>query len=544
MFRSWQTIRSIPRLREIFVVIAKNGFGHFLSHLKLPVATQVINFFRKKQPAPPLSQPQRLRQTFEELGPTFIKFGQILATRPDAIPPDYISELHKLHDYIEPAPFEQLEDVFQKELGRPPEECFKWIDKTPIGSASIAQVYKARTFDDADVVIKIQRPGIRRIIERDIQILKLLAGALSHVEELAHFDLDAIVGVFERSILRELDFRYERHNMETIERTCTSSIVLIPKTFPELSSRQIFTMERIPGPKLKQGTFTEAQGKKAAQEFARTMFEQIFIYGVFHADPHPGNIILTPGGRVGLFDFGSIGRLSPGSLHELAGLLTSIIKRNYRLLARRILRSGYATGEIDLRELSTKLLNVIDPYYDLPLSEIEIGPLLNDTFKILYEYKIRIPEQYVLLARALMILEGTLHQLNPSMCLIDHLKPLAKKIIMEQWKPEGILRELRLELYDLTTTLWDLPAAAGELLERLRKGSFRARIAIEDIQGIERRLDRLNLHVPLGILASSILISGTLILVLQPDAGYCIPAAVASYSLAALLGLWVIKPKR
>jgi ubiquinone biosynthesis protein len=543
VWRSWHALRSVPRLREILMVVARHGFGHALNSLHLPFGTRILHFFRKRTGGE-LTQPQRFRRMLEDLGPTFVKFGQLLGTRPDLLPQEYIDELERLHDHVDPLPFEALAPILREELGRDPAELFASIEHAPLGSASIAQVHRARTRAGEEVVVKIQRPGIERTIERDLKVIFLVAQIIREIEDLSHFDPLGTARVFEHAIRRELDFRHELHNIARIARHAEEPRVRIPKIHRELSSRRVLTLEFLPGATLKEAEATPELRHELAQGLTSAMFRQIFVDGVFHADPHPGNLLVMPEGALGMIDFGSAGRLPPSSIGELVGFLTSLVQRDYQLLARQIMKSGSVAHNVDQKELAAELMECLDPYYDLPLAEVDLAPIIRAVFGILMRHRIRIPTQYVLLGRALVILEGTVRKLDPTFALIEELKPHAKRIFTERWKPASILREARLDIYDAVTTLRELPGVVGGILHRLNEGNLKTRIAIEDIRNIESRLDRLNSQLPLGLLASSVLLSGTLFIVLAKPADNLPTVALGAYVIAGVLGLWFLWPRR
>ncbi len=544
MLRPWQTLRSIPRLRQIFMVLARHGFGHILSTIHVPFAARILSFFRKREPSPTLTQPQRLRRVLEDLGPTFIKFGQLLASRPDILPPAYIEELSRLQDQAEPVPFEELRPIIEQELEGPLEKHFGSVDPKPLGSASVAQVHRARLHDGTQVVVKIQRPNVHKTIAQDLQLLHLLAEVLGDREELAPIDPVGMVRTFERAIWRELDFRHELHNLERLARDCADQPVRIPKPFPSLSSRRVLTMEYLQGPSLKAAQIEPAAGKRLARDLTATIFHQIFFHGVFHADPHPGNLLLTPEGRLGLIDFGAVARLGPRALSELVGFVLAVVQRDYHLFARQILKAGYVGEDVDLGELTAELVDFLDPYYDLPLSDIDIGPLINDLFGILLRYRIRLPSHYVILGRALVTLEGTVRYLDPRFSVVQELTPHVKALLNERWKPKNLVRELRADVAEVISCVRDFPATVADLMRRTREGTLRAQIAVEGLQQIEKRLHRLNVHVALGLLANGLLLSGTLLLVLLPQSQLAVTAGVGAYVVSFFLGLWFMRPHR
>ncbi len=525
------------------MVIARHGFGYALNSLHLPFATRLLHSF-KKRTGGDLTQPQRLRRMLEDLGPTFVKFGQLLATRPDLLPSEYIDELAGLHDKVDPLPFDALTPVLRAELGKDPAEIFASIEREPLGSASMAQVHRARTHAGEEVVVKIQRPGIERTIERDLKVIFLVAQIIREIEDLSHFDPMGTAHVFEHSIRRELDFRHELHNIARIARHLEEPRVRIPKVYRELSSRRVLTLEFLPGSTLKVAQASPELRRELAQGLTSAMFRQIFVDGVFHADPHPGNLLVMPEGALGMIDFGSAGRLPPNSIGELVGFLTSLVQRDYQLLARQLLKSGTTALNVDQKELAAELMECLDPYYDLPLAEIDLAPIIRSVFGILMHHRIRVPGQYVLLGRALVILEGTVRKLDPTFALIEELTPHAKRVFMDRWKPASLLREARLDLYDAATTLREMPGLLGSILHRLNDGNLRTRIAIDDIRNIEHRLDRLNSQLPLGLLASSVLLSGTLFIVLGRETNQMSSVALAAYVIAAVFGVWFLWPRR
>ncbi len=459
----------------------------------------------------------------EELGPTFIKFGQLLGTRPDIIPPEYITELQKLQDEVQPAPFTEIRSTLEAEFGADADRLFRQIHPVPLASASIAQVHRATTVNGEEVVLKVQKRGLHRLVRQDFHVLRLLAEFLVGWPGVRLFDPEGIVRVFERSLQRELNFDYERQNLLRIKADLASdSNVCVPRVFPELSTLRVLTLEYLEGEKLSHLRLHPLElevGAKLASNIALCLLKQIFEHGVYHADPHPGNFIVMAGGRVGLIDFGNVGRLTPEMADDLFQLLHALIRRNYRDVARWILKHGKPLQETDVSMLSIDVMDAIDPYYGLKLEDIQIGGLFDSLFGMIFRHGITIPSQYVLVGRTFVALEGVVRLCSPSLEVLSVIQPYMVELVKRRWSPEKILRDLRVEASDIFAAIRSYPENLAEALSNAAEGRLRVEAKVPDLSRIERRLDQASSRIQLALLICGLLVSSSILLFKQTGQG-------------------------
>jgi len=513
MFRSLRTLRSIPRIKDIAFILGKHGFHQVAGALQAPVSSRIRRVFHRK-PRQTIAQPERLRMVLEELGPTFIKFGQLLSTRPDLLPPEYIEELGKLQDEVQPAPFEEIRMAIEEDFGTSVSLLFRSIDPVPLASASIAQVHRAVTLDGETVVVKVRKRGLEKVVEQDLQVLTLLSQYLSAWRGLRLFDPEGVVRLFERSIQRELNFEYEKHNLEQIRRNVgDASGVRVPRVFPERSSLRVLTMEHLEGEKLSHARGRPpAAGKALATNVALSILKQVFEDGIYHADPHPGNIILMPDGKVGLIDFGNVGRLTPEMVDDLLHLLVAILGRSYRDIAKWILRRGRPREEIDIHTLALELMDTLDAYYGLSLSEIRIGGLFNSLFGMVLRHGIAIPAPYALVGRTFVTLEGSLRLCSPDIELLPAIEPYMREVAKRRWSPERLARDVRQELSEVASAVRSYPTNLAEVLSRAAAGRFKMETRIADLNRIEQRIEQGSNRLQQSILVAGLLVSSAILL--------------------------------
>jgi len=508
--RTIRTIRSIPRLTEIALILFRHGFHETRSWIRIPFTARIRRFLTSKPAAERISQPMRIRLALQDLGPTFVKLGQILATRPDLFPPSYIEEFQKLQDQVEPVPFDAIRRVVEEELRRPIEEVFRRFDPVPIGSASIAQVHIAETRAGEELVVKVQRPGIRTIVERDMEILGLIAQIIAADEDLSHLDPVGILRAFERAILRELDFHFERANIESIRGLWSErGEIRIPRTFPEFSTSRILAMERLRGRPVSDVHLGAEEARRVARGVATAMFRQIFEDGIFHADPHGGNIIVADGGSIGLVDFGNVGRLTPFMLDEMGTLLWHLADREYRLAARRIVRMGHPQEDIPIESFAAELMELLDPYYGLAISEIDVGQLFRTLFATAMRYRISLPAGYVGLGRALVTLEGLVRRLDPGFVMVKECRPFVQRLVLRRFRPGNIMRELRMAVGDAVDAAREFPSGLAETMRKLREGHLRVRIHAEEMKEIQKRLDLIGYRLPVAVVIGALLLASS-----------------------------------
>ncbi|HLU48961.1 MAG TPA: AarF/UbiB family protein [Planctomycetota bacterium] len=535
MFRSLKTLRSIPRLKDIAFVLGRHGFHQVASAIHAPFTARVRRWF-KRDPAHVVEQPERLRMVFEDLGPTFIKFGQLLSTRPDLVPAPYLRELEKLQDDVPPAPFAQIRRILDVEFGGRTNELFASIDEQPIATASIAQVHRAITKRGDEVVIKVRKPGLERVIEQDLVVLGLLVDFLSGWPGMRLFDPEGILRIFERTIRRELDFTYELHNLERLRRqSADDEDVCFPRPYPELSTGCVLTMQYLHGEKLsalQRRSLPRHVGEEAARRLAASFLRQIFEHRVFHGDAHPGNIILMPDGRVGLIDVGNVGRLTVEMSDDLIELLVALVRQDYRSLARWILAQGRPTSEIDSATLAMELMEQLDPYYGLRLEEIRIGDLFNALFGMVFRYGIRVPAQYVTVGRTFVLVESAIRTCAPHLDVLPHIRPYIDRIFRARWSPARLAREAEKQATEILGAMRRFPMSLGEVLERAAEGRIRVENRNPELDRIERRLESAGRRVSLALIVAALILGVAILLQ--------IPETRVSGTLPQILGLFGI----
>ncbi len=516
MFRSIRTLRSIPRIKDITLVLAKHGFHQVAGYLHAPVTSRIRRLF-SSGPAPQVvEQPERLRLVLQDLGPTFIKFGQLLSTRPDLLPEGYVRELEKLQDDVSPAPFLEIRRSVEAELGAPLHEKFLTFDEEPLAAASIAQVHRATTRAGQLVVVKVRKHGLEKVIEQDLLVLNLLAQVMQEWPVFRTMDFEGVLKAFERAIRTELNFDIERHNVLRIrENFRNEAEICIPRIYRDLSSSGVLTLEYLPGEKLStlfQKPLEGGRGKEMASRIAIALFKQIFEDGAYHADPHPGNFICMPDGRLGLIDFGSVGRFTPEMTDDLVLLLHHLIERNYRGIARLVLRIGRPVKDVDSRALALDLLDSLDVYHGHEVAEIQFGVLFRSLFSIAVRYGIVMPPQYVLLGRTLMTLEGVVRTIAPRLELLALVEPYLQKVMKARWAPGRIIKELESQAAELFQSLRSYPVNLAEILQRMAEGRLRVDSQLQNTERLERRIQEVATRIPLALLVCALLVSSSILL--------------------------------
>ena len=529
-----RTYRHINRYREIIAILVKYGFGEILAKLELP---KYLNFGKGKSKRFILgktaaeiataSRWARVRMALEELGPTFVKLGQIMSTRPDMVPRELIAELEKLQDKVPSFPTEDARQIIEEELGSSISSLFRDFSDTPIASASIAQVHKAVLHDGEEVAIKVQRPGIDRIIETDLEIMLHLATLIeNHFEkELGIWDPVSIVNEFARVIRKELDFRIEAAHIERFATNFqTDTIIHVPHVYREYSSDRVLTMEFIGGLKVSEiakavsGEEAKVRNygidpKVVAARGADLVLKQIFVYGFFHADPHPGNIKVLRDNIICFLDYGMMGSLSARHREALADILIAIIEKDATKITRTILKiSGYRYMQIgDNEKLEFDIAELIELYAYRPLKEIEIGNLLHHIASVVAEYRLKVPPDFYLLAKALVTIEGVGKELDPEFNAIEHAEPFAKKLIWARMSPRRLIKDLYLSALETRLLLRDFPSEARDILARIQQGEIKIKFEHEGLNPMLETIDRTSNRMVFAIVLASLVIGSSLI---------------------------------
>jgi ubiquinone biosynthesis protein len=542
-----QAVKDLQRLREITSVVARHGFGELLDRSRIWEALGRREKAERLDPAAQrASSARRFRDTLAELGPTFIKLGQILSSRPDILPPDFIAELSTLQDRAAPMPLDlvlSLIDQGLSGLGPHARTQFERIDPEPLASASIAQVHCARLkpapgqAEGERVVVKVQRPGIEQQIRSDTDLLFYLARFLEGViEETGIYTPTGIVTEFRNAMLTELDFENEARNIAEFARNHRDrAYVAIPSLHANLSSRTVLTMGELVGVKMSEVLREPSRWdcKLLARQILDASFHQLFTDGLFHGDPHPGNVLVLEGNRLGLLDFGLVGRMHKGMQESIILLVLAISLKDPDTVARLLYKAGIPDQRIDLHRFRADIGDLLDNYLGVKLSEIDSGTLLTDLVDLALKYKIKIPKEYAVLSKAAATTEGLLRVLDPDLDVVEAALPYAKQLLFERYNPTSMSGGLLRLLLQLQGFLQDTPQQLSQILMDLEGGKFSVHVRNEELQKVNGSLKALGIVVFMSTVASALIVGAfTLVGRSPPDQG-----GGTTWPLPALVGL-------
>lgn len=540
----------LRRYRQILAVLIKYGFGDLLGRLKVrhPLLGRLPRLKALRE-LEDLSRPARLRLAFEELGPTFIKLGQILSLRPDLLPSEYTAELAKLQDEAAPVPFPQIARKIEAQLGRPLGELFLEFAEEPLAAASLAQVHRAVLKDGTEVAVKVQRPGIRETIRADLIILEDLAQFLvRHLPESEPFDPPGLVREFAKTLRRELDFVREGRNIELFRRNFSGDpTVYIPRVFWEYTTPEVLTMERIVGVKITDLEGLERAGldrHRVALNGANAILKQIFEHGLFHADPHPGNILVLEGNVLAPLDFGMVGRLDP-ELRELVGqLILAVARGDLDGLVRTLRELGGLDEheQLDLLALRSDLADLLDRYSKTPLARLELGRLLDELMALVREYHLRLPTSLVLMGKALVIAEGVGRALDPELELLALARPYLERLALRRGPLQRALEGWTGAWAEGRELLQELPEGLRSLMTRLRRGELKVQFELVGLDRLTRELDRASNRLAFALIVAALIVGSSLVIQLQAGPRlFGLPLfGLLGFGLAAILGLWLV----
>ena len=539
--------RRFRRYRQIINVLVKNGFGGLLESLKLRRISR-----RRRQPIDSVPSPRakRLRLALEELGPTFIKVGQMLSTRADIAPADIFQELQRLQDQVPPVSAEEVVSVIESELKSPVEAIFSDLDGTPIAAASIGQVHRAQLKTGEKVVVKVQRPNIRKVIEEDIDILRTLAGlAERHLPDADLYDPVGVVNEFAKYIRQELDYTLEGRNMERFARNfADDDTVYIPKVYWSLTSGRVLTMERIDGIKVSQVEELRRSGfdtKRIAVKGAEVYLKQIFIHGFFHGDPHPGNIFVMPGEVIGLMDFGIVGRLSPEMTARLNNALIAIARKDSDRITEEILQIDEVSEDADIDDLKRDMAELVDKYYGASLNQIQISELVHEIGEISAKYRIRTNHQLSLLGKVLAGIEGVGRQLDPDFNLAPLIEPFVEHLIAQRLSLGEMLKKSAQVAKDYADLMAALPQDLRAVLEKARSGKLRIEFKHVGLENLVPELERSTSRLAFAMIIAALVVGSAMVMqsdVVPPVFGIPMGIIIGAlgYFVAAISGLWLL----
>lgn len=536
-----QRIRDIGRFRDIVAVLAKNGFGQVVDLLELE-ERRVIRSLVRSQSAPDqaLTTPERLAKALEELGPTFIKLGQILATRPDLLPEGWTASLTRLQSQVAPEPVERITAVIEHELGRSVDELFASFDPEPVAAASIAQVHHATLEDGTEVAVKVIRPEIRRTIDSDIDILYMLAALAGRLPEARPFNPRGIVSEMDRAIHRELDLSNElvnvqrfRENFEDLE------WVQVPRPYPELSSRSVLTMDFVRGARFTDYEEVGCDRITLAQRGVQTVLKMAFEDGFFHADPHPANVLALPDNRIAFLDMGMTGSLDRPSREKIVTLLEALIRDDPDRIAEATLALGEAEHPVDFSAFRKDVVGVYEDHVrGRSIKDVRIAIVLRDLFKIADSYEVSVPASYTLLIKSLVTMEGVAKEIYPELDIFQEARPYLTRMMLERYRPERITSDLTDVLRATHTLMTGLPRRIDKLLGDLERG--RVTVRMEDANPDARLVQqRAASRIALGVMGGGAAVAGSMLLESQPVVGWIALGMAAGCAFLVVLGvLW------
>ncbi|PIT19606.1 ABC1 kinase family protein [Snodgrassella communis] len=533
------------RMREILTILAKHGLGEFLVRIKLPIR-RIKHSDPSAQHQRYLSTPRRFRLAFEELGPTFIKLGQILATRADVFGEEWTEEFAHLQNNTHPLPITDIRDIIQAQLSQPLDTIFNHIEAQPIGSASIAQVHRATLTSGEQVAIKVKRPGIESTVTADLRILNHIAQLLeSEIPESRRYYPVQMVQYFARSLEKETDLTAERRNMQHFARIYNQQQQIhIPQTYATYSNRQILIQEYIDDTLLKNLTlssWSKQQRHNLAATLVDIILDMILQHGLFHADPHPGNILVRNDGRITLIDFGLIGRLSQQRHQEIITLIHALLERDQ--FALQYVLSNWAQGEpLNEDQLGSAVLEMLLNYEQLNSSQLRISQIINDITHIVREYGLTLPADLIILFKCLITLDGVIKQIDGDFELLNHAQTTVQNVLRHRFNTHTFWRHSKMQLHLLAQIIDTLPQNLLRLNKRIHHGQLPISLNIQHIDKLNNQLDKAVNRLTMGIVTAALIIGSSI--VMSINAGpkiFDLPVfGLLGYLLAFSNSLWVI----
>ncbi|MBT9590697.1 MAG: phosphotransferase [Thiobacillus sp.] len=548
----WETlsvVRDLPRLHEIASVMIRYGWGDLVRMLGisgvLERAGRVLHWHSTSDISQ-LDAPVRIRRALEELGPTFVKLGQLLATRVDMFPPHWISEFEKLHSQVPAVPYEVLHPVLAAALKGDPSVVFAEFDPVPLAAGSIAQVHRATLKDGSSVVVKVRRPDIETVIRADLRILEHAARLLaSEVPDARRYDPVQIVSQFRRSLNRELDLAKEARNIEQFARNFSDDpMVQIPRVYWEFTNDRVNVQEQIIGLSGVAPDRLREQGLDPvilAARGADTVLRMVLEHGYFHADPHPGNVMFLPGNRIGMIDFGMVGMLTNNRRNQLVDMLSGLTRKDEQALLQVLLDWSNESVE-DEDRLAYDVAELLQSYDDLQLKDVKIGALLNDITAMMRDNNLLLPADLTLLFKTLITLEGLGQQLDPRFHMIDNVTPFVERIIQQRYTPQALFARGRKSVREALEVVADLPRDLRHLLRDVRRGRIKIDLDLKRLDHFGHQLDRASNRITMGILTASLVVGSSIIMTVEGGAKlFGLPLfGLLGFLIAFFNSLWII----
>ncbi len=528
--------RNLGRMSEIAQVAVRHGFGY------------VVEGRRGTDPSGPTARGRHLREMLDELGPTFVKFGQLLSTRPDVVPLDIIAELRGLQDDVRPFPFTEVERTIQEDLGQPIERLFLEFEETPLAAASIGQVHGATLPNGRRVVVKVQRPNAPRQIEADLALMYQAARlAKERIRALDFIDSNEIVDEFARSIRQELDYRSEGRNADAFHRNFAGHPhVAVPRVYWSYTRPRVLTLERLEGVQLADLDLENwglDQRRRLAYLIAETWMTMIFRHGFFHGDPHPANILVLSPTEIGLVDFGLSGKLTDDDMSKLTRLFIDAASENIELLPKRMADLGVKYPKEREAEFVAELRNMFHRYYGATLQEIDPIQVIREAFALIYAMNLRLPTRFVMLDKAIATLGSVGIELYPDFNVFEVAKPYARNLMIERFTPRRVASRMRREGWQLSQIAVDLPHQIHDTLEQMRDGQIEVGFVHKGLDEFMAKLDVLFNRLVIALVVTGGLIGSSLIGIFAKTGPHVLGLHVVSvlgFALSSVLGVWLL----
>ncbi len=512
--------RNMGRTREILGVLIKWGFEDLIINSTLrnlvPESTR-IKWIRDDKPVMEYTRYERIRMAAEDLGPTFVKLAQILSNRPDIIPEGLVKEFEKLQDRVAPFESEKAKRIIERETDMKIEDLFEWFEDKPIASASIGQVHKAKLKTGETVVVKVQRPEVADIIDRDLQIVKdVVHRADRYLKKQGVLQADEAVRAFERGMLKELDYRNEARNIERFKTTYKfRTDFYIPKVYREYSTDKILIMEYVEGCKItdmEQLKKWNIDPKLIVEKGMDIYLTMIFEFGYFHGDPHPGNILVREDGVIILLDFGMIGQLMKKDKYAFAGIFIAMARNDAREMANNLIKLSVEHNITDMRQFVYDLNDLIEDYAYLDVSESSIQDVIQRLQKIMYEYKITVPSGIFIIFRAFAILEGIGKKMHPEFRTYDFIRPYGQRLVTEQLKPENLAEEANNRFSALASMMNTFPAELKSIMQKTTRGKLHFEVELQGYGYALKKWDSITNRLSITYIICALMIASSIAL--------------------------------
>ena len=551
MWESLGTVRDLGRLQEIAGVLIRYGFGDMVRRIGMSAAlerTGRMLHWDDPEAMAHMAPPERVRCAMQDLGPTFVKLGQVMATRVDLLTPEWTTELGKLQNAVPALPFAQVRPQLVEDLGADPEAVFERLEETPLAAASLAQTHRAWLADGSAVVLKVRRPGIRDTVEADLRLMARLAEIVEErAPDLRRYHPAEVVQQFSASLRRELDFAAEGRNAERIAANFAGhDEVVVPRVYWEWTSERLNVQECLEGVPGRDLAAVDAAGLDRAQLAATgagIVLKMVLEDGFFHADPHPGNIFYLPDGRIGVIDFGMVGRVSEQRRFQIVQLLHGLVERESAPVADVLMEWGEGGGEVDEARLQADVGAFVDQYRGVPLKDLHMGLMLTDVTTILRDNGLSLPPDLALMIKAFLTLEGMGRQLDPDFDMAGAARPFLQRVVLQRYSPRTLLKRGRRTALDAMELVGDLPRELRRLLRTARRGRLHLQVEVTSLKAFGEQVDRAANRLTMGVITAALVVGSSIVM---NSAGggvssrWLLALGVLGFVGAGLIGLWIL----